>query len=83
MSLVTVQCANILDEDSFHGEFQRVFGFPEFYGRNMSAWIDCMSSVGDLAAGMSEIHCEPGAVIALYLEGLATSRRAVPTCSTS
>jgi RNAse (barnase) inhibitor barstar len=29
---------------SFHEAFASALGFPSWYGRNMDAWIDCMSS---------------------------------------
>lgn len=32
---------------AFHAECQIQFGFPDFYGRNMNAWIDCLSSLRD------------------------------------
>lgn len=31
----------------FHRESQSAFGFPGFYGRNMDAWIDCLSTLRD------------------------------------
>ena len=31
--------------EEFHVEFNNVMGFPSFYGNNMNAWIDCMTSV--------------------------------------
>jgi RNAse (barnase) inhibitor barstar len=34
---VTLDCDRIHDWDSFHDEFARIFGFPDFYGRNMIA----------------------------------------------
>ncbi len=37
----------MLDWPSFHQESQHKFGFPDFYGRNMDAWVDCMSSLRD------------------------------------
>ncbi|MEJ2210694.1 MAG: barstar family protein [Anaerolineae bacterium] len=40
---------------TFHQEFKKVFGFPDFYGANMDAWIDCMSYLRDPDAGMSQI----------------------------
>ena len=35
----------IVDWDSFHELFSTKCSFPNYYGRNMDAWIDC---VGDL-----------------------------------
>jgi hypothetical protein len=48
--------------------FAEAFGFPAFYGRNMNAWIDCMTSLDDPAAGMSKVHAQPGGVLVLALD---------------
>jgi len=64
---VSLDCNNIRDWDSFHEEFARVFGFPDFYGRNMNAWIDCLTSLVAPEDGMSSVHCEPGSVVTLEL----------------
>ena len=37
----------ITDWDSFHTESQRAFGFPDFYGRNLDAWHDCLTYLDD------------------------------------
>lgn len=47
---------------AFHAECQILFGFPDFYGRNMDAWIDCMSSLRD-ADGMSKFVLGPDEVL--------------------
>ena len=60
-------CNNIRDWDSFHEEFARVYGFPDFYGRNMNAWIDCLTSLDAPEDGISSVHCEPGSVVTLEL----------------
>jgi len=39
---------------TFHDVFQRVMGFPSFYGRNMNAWIDCMTSLDCPKDGMTD-----------------------------
>jgi hypothetical protein len=67
-SAVTVDCRNIIDWDSFHSVFSQAFGFPAFYGRNMNAWIDCLTYIDDPTAGMSEVHTPPGGVLVLQLE---------------
>jgi RNAse (barnase) inhibitor barstar len=38
-----IDCNNIIDWDSFHDVFKTTFGFPDYYGRNMNAWIDGIS----------------------------------------
>jgi RNAse (barnase) inhibitor barstar len=50
----------IHDHASLHRECQRVLGFPDFYGQNWNAWIDCMSDIDDPSAGMSTIHVGEG-----------------------
>ncbi|MEX0313895.1 MAG: barstar family protein [Allomuricauda sp.] len=30
---------------SFHKEFKSTFNFPDYYGENMDAWIDCMDEL--------------------------------------
>jgi hypothetical protein len=58
----------ITDWETFHETFSATFGFPEFYGRNLDAWIDCMTCLDDVDAGMSSIHTPPGGIITLQLE---------------
>jgi hypothetical protein len=67
VSKASIDCANIHDWPSFHDEFAHVFGFPDFYGRNMDAWIDCMTSLDAPEDGMSQIHCARGSVLTLDL----------------
>ena len=68
--MVCLDCDNIQDWPSFHEEFARVFGFPTFYGNNMNAWIDCLTSLDAIEDGMSSVHCEPGAVLTLRLQNV-------------
>lgn|SRR6185312_4988605 len=41
--VVVVDCSLISDWESLHDVFADALGFPEYYGRNSSAWIDCMT----------------------------------------
>ncbi len=70
VSLAKIECDRITDWPSFHDEFNRVFCFPTFYGRNMDAWIDCMSSLDAPEEEMTSIHCEPGKVLTVELENV-------------
>jgi RNAse (barnase) inhibitor barstar len=63
----TIDCAKICDWPSFHSVFADVFAFPSFYGRNMDAWVDCMSSLDVAADGLSSVHCAPGTVVTIHL----------------
>ncbi|MGE5651281.1 barstar family protein [Noviherbaspirillum sp. UKPF54] len=42
----------------FHRESRSAFGFPEFYGHNMDAWIDCLSTLRE-GDGMSRFTLGP------------------------
>lgn len=69
MARVTLPTADIFDFDSFHTAFARTIGFPDFYGRNMDAWVDCMTCVDDPAAGMTSITVAKGEQLTLEIPG--------------
>ena len=45
---VSIDCTKISDWSSFHDEFSQAFRFPAFYGRNSAAWVDCLSTPGEM-----------------------------------
>ena len=57
----------ITDWKSFHDVFAAALGFPEFYGRNMDAWIDCLT-YADEADGMRSFTVSPGDLLTLRLD---------------
>jgi hypothetical protein len=63
---------------SFHTAFARTFGFQAFYGRNMNAWIDCMTDLDDPGAGTTGIHCDNGDFVLLELSGTAAFKKRCP-----
>ena len=75
LTKVSIDCDKIVDLPSFHEEFARAFGFPDFYGKNMNAWIDCMTYVDDPDSGMNTIHCERGSVLVLELLNVESFRQ--------
>jgi hypothetical protein len=68
MTLVKLDTAQIQDRHSFHDVFAETFGFPNGYGRNMDAWIECMTCLDDPESGMSSVHAPPGGTLVLQLE---------------
>lgn len=59
--IVRIPAARIHDWVTFHDVFAELFGFPDFYGRNMDAWIDFMShDVPD--AEMTLCQVKPGQI---------------------
>jgi hypothetical protein len=47
MPSVSLDGRKLTDIHAFHRECQLAFGLPDFYGRNISALIDCLSGVRD------------------------------------
>jgi len=58
MIKVSINTDRIVDWDSFHDIFSETFRFPEFYGRNMEAWIDCMSKLHHPIANMGGLDVD-------------------------
>lgn len=59
MATVRFDTTEVIDWDSFHETFKQIMGFPDFYGRNMNAWIDCLTYL-DEGDGMSKFHLSQG-----------------------
>lgn len=76
--VVSLDTSRITDWDTLHTVFAETFGFPDFYGRNMDAWIDCMTYLDDPDAGMTRVHAPPGGVVVLQLEDVASFARRCP-----
>ncbi|MEG3788976.1 barstar family protein [Lysobacter sp. CCNWLW3] len=66
--MIRIDSNSIVDAESFHSVFAAAFGFPSFYGRNMNAWIDCLSDLDDPDSGMTIVHVGPGQVLPLVIE---------------
>lgn len=65
---VKIEADDITDTDSFHAVFAATLGFPDFYGRNMNAWIDCLTCLDDPAAGMTAVHVSRGESLVLVVD---------------
>jgi hypothetical protein len=77
-SNVQIDASKITDWDSFHDCFSETLGFPDFYGSNLNAWIDCMTYVDDAGAGMTTVHVAPGEVLVLCISGMADFKKRCP-----
>lgn len=53
INILRINASKILTWNAFHSYFHRTFGFPDFYGRNMNAWIDCMDDLDKPENGMT------------------------------
>jgi Barstar (barnase inhibitor) len=68
MATVTLDATKIKDWSSFHAQSVEAFGFPSFYGKNLNAWIDCLTYLPE-GDGMSSITLGPGETLAIQLIG--------------
>jgi RNAse (barnase) inhibitor barstar len=79
MVSVEIDLARVHDWDSFHAEFARALGFPEFYGGNMNAWEDVMSDLSKPdVVGMTKLEVPKGEDLVLVLRGGEELRTAHP-----
>lgn len=69
-TVIAIPAGQITGWDSFHSVFQTAFGFPNFYGRNMDAWIDCMSYLDDPSSGMTSVPLGAGELVALRIDDI-------------
>jgi hypothetical protein len=69
MATVHIEGDGINDRESFHKAFKEAFGFPDFYGMNMDAWIDCMSSLDCPESGLSRLTIDEGERLVIELGG--------------
>lgn len=76
--VVRLDTGRITDWDTFHTVFAAAFGFLDFYGRNLDAWIDCMTYLDDPGAGMTAGYAPVGGVVTLQLEDIDAFVRRCP-----
>lgn len=65
MKLVHIDTNRISDWQSFHQVLKETLRFPDYYGANGNAWIDCMTYVDDADLGMTQITVEKGEILIL------------------
>jgi hypothetical protein len=64
---IEIDGSKITDWKSFHDCFSATLGFPGFYGRNMDAWNDCMTSLDKPDDALSSVHVAPGDLLVLCI----------------
>ncbi|NBO20974.1 MAG: hypothetical protein EBU97_03310 [Rhodobacteraceae bacterium] len=69
---------DLIGPAQFHDAFARVFGFPNFYGRNMNAWIDCMSYLRNPHEGMSTVHLGESETLTIRVHDFEALRDRAP-----
>ena len=80
MADVTLSTAEIRNWETFHDICARDFRFPDFYGRNMNAWIDCLTYVRE-GDGMSRFFLQEDEYLYIYLPDFVTFSQREPEIS--
>lgn len=75
---VQIDGSKITNWDSFHDHFSTTLGFPGFYGRNMDAWVDCMTYLDDPDSNMTSVHVTSGDVLVLCISAVKEFKKRCP-----
>ena len=77
MAEAHIDGAQITSREAFHSVCAAEFGFPEFYGRNMDAWIDCLTYLHD-RDGMSRFTLQPRELLTIRVVSVERWRQQSP-----
>lgn len=66
---ITIDLGVVHDWDTYHSLMKESFGFPDFYGRNGNAFIDCLSDIDDPETGMCGVSVKRGGTFTVCLQG--------------
>ena len=75
---VSIDLREISDWASFHAVFKGKMGFPDFYGKNLNAWIDCMTCLDAPEDAMTSVHAPAQGVLVLNLRAVADFKKRCP-----
>jgi RNAse (barnase) inhibitor barstar len=74
---IRVETKRITDWASFHDVFAEALGFPDFYGRSLDAWRDCMSYPNE-EDGLKSVVASPGDPVVIVLADARSFKERCP-----
>ncbi|MBS0307741.1 MAG: barstar family protein [Proteobacteria bacterium] len=77
MARVQLDGNTIADWPGFHTACKTAFGFPDFYGNNMNAWVDCLSYLRD-DEGMTRFKLAADEILDIEISHADTLRQRIP-----
>lgn len=77
MARVRLDGAELTDWPAFHAASKAAFGFPDFYGGTLDAWVDCLSYLRDDDA-MSAFRLQPDEVLRIEVAHADLLRQRAP-----
>lgn len=51
---VTVSCGGIADKDALHARIAATLDFPDWYGHNLDALMDCLTDLDEVTITLTE-----------------------------
>lgn len=77
MAVVHLDGAAIVDNNTFHAACKAAFGFPDFYGCTMDAWVDCLSYLRD-EENMTTFRLKPAEKLQIIVDHAEILRQHAP-----
>ena len=77
MASVELDGEHIASWGDFHAVCKTAFGFPDFYGNNMDAWIDCLSYLRD-EEGMTRFRLKQDEVLQISIKNANALKARLP-----
>jgi len=68
--VIRIDARQLTDSAKLHAALNQAFGFPDTYGRNLDALIDCLTHLDHPKAALSRVQVLPGQVALLVLDHL-------------
>lgn len=76
---IEIDLNTIKNWNDFHDIFAEKFGFPDYYGRNMNAWLDVMWDLkAPLEKSQIKVSCGENEMVVLDLLNVANCRKSNP-----
>lgn len=76
--IIRLKGRDLVPHGAFHTVFAEALGFPAFYGNNMNAWVDCMTSLDDPSAELSMVHVARGHCLTVHIEDAKLLKEKAP-----
>lgn len=70
MTIIRIDARRLTDTAGLHAAMSEAFGFPDFYGKNLDALVDCLTHLDDAKAGMTRVQVFPDEAALLVLDHL-------------
>ncbi len=74
---IHIELQNLATIEDFHKHLKQKLGFPDFYGANYPALVDCLSSLRFPDDQMTTVTLEKEEVLVLEIQGMSYDKYAI------